>query len=97
MDVETIIKVASLARLNLTNSEISGLSKDIGNVLKHVDQLSQLNTDDVEPLAHPGDILNALREDEIQPSTPRADILKNAPRTDGEFYLVPAVLGPSAE
>ncbi|MEC9091507.1 MAG: Asp-tRNA(Asn)/Glu-tRNA(Gln) amidotransferase subunit GatC, partial [Planctomycetota bacterium] len=69
------------------------LRNDIQNILHYVEQLNQLDTDQVEPLAHPGDIVNALRKDLAQPSLTREELLKNSPKTDGEFYLVPAVLG----
>ena len=97
MDKETIEKVALLARLRLEDDEVAALQKDIGNILNYVDQLSSLPTDQVEPLAHPGDIVNALREDVMAESVDRKDLLKNAPKTDGEFYLVPAVLGESGK
>lgn len=97
MDKETIQKVALLARLNLTAEEVTSLQQDIGNILEYADQLSSLPTDQVEPLAHPGDIVNALRDDRTQSSLDREALLKNSPKTDGKFYLVPAVLGESGK
>ena len=93
MDKKTLQKVALLARLHLQEDEIEPLRNDIQNILHYVEQLNQLDTDQVEPLAHPGDIVNALRKDLAQPSLTREELLKNSPKTDGEFYLVPAVLG----
>lgn len=97
MDKETIQKVALLARLHLSEEEVSVLQKDIGNILEYADQLASLPTDSTEPLAHPGDIVNALRDDKQRPSTDREDLLRNAPKTDGQYYLVPAVLGESGK
>ena len=97
MDKETIEKVALLARLRLTEDEVDSLQKDIGNILAYVDQLGSLETDQVQPLAHPGDIVNSLRQDSVTTSTPRDELTQNAPKTDGQFYLVPAVLGESGK
>lgn len=97
MDKDTIEKVALLARLELSPEEVESLRQDMGRILEYVDQLGQLPTAEVEPLAHPGDIVNALREDQVHPSFDRGTLLRNAPKTDGEFYLVPAVLGESGK
>jgi aspartyl-tRNA(Asn)/glutamyl-tRNA(Gln) amidotransferase subunit C len=93
MDIKTIEDVALLARLNMTPDEISGLRGDLENILAYADQLSALNTEGVQPLAHPGDIVNALREDEVVGSLDRAVLQRNSPKSDDGFYLVPAVLG----
>lgn len=97
MDKETIEKVALLARLRLTPEEVDSLQNDIGKILEYANQLESLDTENVEPLAHPGDIVNALREDVIRDSVDRQTITSNSPKTDGEFYLVPAVLGESGK
>lgn len=96
MDNETIEHVAMLARLKLNPEEIESLRDDLNQILSHVDQLSELDTENVEPLAHPGDITNALRDDVTHQSTPREELLKNAPRQNGEYYQVPAVLGDTS-
>ena len=62
-------------------------------IVQYVDKLSELNTEDVEPMAHALDIQNALAEDESRPSLSRNEVLKNAPKHDEEYFLVPAVLG----
>ena len=62
-------------------------------IVQYVDKLSELNTEEVEPMAHALDIHNALAEDELRPSLLRDEVLKNAPKHDGEYFLVPAVLG----
>lgn len=59
----------------------------------YVEQLSQLNTDGVEPMAHAIDVSNVFAPDELRPCLPRDEALANAPHHDREFYLVPAVLG----
>ncbi len=89
-DVE---KVALLARLQLEPEELDQLTGQLARVLEYVDQLSQLDTSDVAPLAHAVELTNVFREDEPGQTLPREQALANAPRSDGRFYLVPAVLG----
>ncbi|MEX0939328.1 MAG: Asp-tRNA(Asn)/Glu-tRNA(Gln) amidotransferase subunit GatC [Pirellulales bacterium] len=90
---DQIEKVALLARLELSPEEAEKLTSQIAAIVDYVDQLGELDTDQVEPLAHPLDTSNVLAADEVQPSLSREDALRNAPRHDGEYYLVPPVLG----
>ena len=89
-DVE---KVALLARLKFDEVELEKITKHMVQIVQYVDKLSELNTEDVEPMAHALDIQNALSEDESRPSLSRKEVLKNAPKHDEEYFLVPAVLG----
>ncbi len=89
-DVE---KVALLARLQLAPEELQQLTGQLARVLEYVDQLAELNTDGVEPLAHAVELTNVFRQDQPQEGLSRPQALANAPRSDGQFYLVPAVLG----
>ncbi|HEX4000349.1 MAG TPA: Asp-tRNA(Asn)/Glu-tRNA(Gln) amidotransferase subunit GatC [Pirellulales bacterium] len=89
-DVE---KVALLGRLRLTPQELDTMTAQLGAVVAYVEQLSELNTDDVEPMAHAVELTNVFRPDELQPSLDRSAALANAPHHDDEYYLVPAVLG----
>ena len=89
-DVE---KVSLLARLKLSPQELETMTTQLGQIVGYVEQLSQLNTDDVEPMAHALDVSNVFRDDVVRPSLDRSDALANAPHADGECYRVPAVLG----
>ena len=84
--------VASLARLELTGAEIATMTAQLSAILEYVDQLKQVPTDGVEPLAHPLNIHNVFRADEPVPSLPVDAALANAPDRQGEFFGVPAVL-----
>ena len=84
--------VAHLARLELSDAELETMTRHLSTILDYVDQLQQINTDNVEPLAHPLPIHNVFREDELAPSLPVDDALENAPDRRGDFYGVPAVL-----
>lgn len=86
-------KVALLARLLLSEDELERMTVQLGAILQYMDSLSELNTDQVEPMAHPLEITNVFRADEVRPSLERHTALANAPHHDEECYLVPAVLG----
>ena len=89
-DVE---KVALLARLKFDGEQLDKMTDHMVQIVQYVDKLSELNTDDVEPMAHALDVNNALAEDVSRPSLSREEALKNAPKSDDEYFLVPAVLG----
>ncbi len=92
---DDVIKVAMLARLALSDTELSSLTEELSKIVGFVSQLSELNTDEVEPLAHPLDSQNGCREARRAPSRATADALRGAPRHDEECFRVPAVLGES--
>ncbi|RLS55336.1 MAG: Asp-tRNA(Asn)/Glu-tRNA(Gln) amidotransferase subunit GatC [Planctomycetota bacterium] len=89
---ETVRKVARLARIQLTEADVDRFTRQLGQVLGYVEMLSELNTDGVEPLAHPLEIENVLREDEPTPSLSREAALSNSPKSDGKYFLVPQIL-----
>lgn len=93
---QKIRQVAKLARLNVTDDEIASLTRDLTAILGFVDQLDELDTSNVEPLAHCLPIHNILRQDEIRPSLTNAQALANAPSPHGGFFTIPKVLGDSS-
>ena len=93
---EDVVNVAMLARLALSDDELSSLTDELSQIVGFVSQLSEINTYDVEPLAHPLDSQNVFREDRPVPSLKTADAIRCAPHHDGECFLVPAVLGESS-
>lgn len=90
---EDVRKVSLLARLDLTDDELETMTDQLGQIVDYVDLLSELDTENVEPMAHPIDLANVFGEDAVRPSLDRTHALQNAPRHDGTCYLVPAVLG----
>jgi aspartyl-tRNA(Asn)/glutamyl-tRNA(Gln) amidotransferase subunit C len=95
MDIDQVKKVAKLSRLDLSEGDLAVMAKQLTAILEYVDQLSELNTDDVEPMAHPLPLQNAFRPDENKPSLPVEEALRNAPSRSGNFFAVPAVLDPA--
>ena len=89
-DVE---KVSLLARLQLTNEELDLMTTQMGQIVAYVESLSELATENIEPMAHALEVSNVFAADELGRSLDRDAALANAPHHDREFYLVPAVLG----
>jgi aspartyl-tRNA(Asn)/glutamyl-tRNA(Gln) amidotransferase subunit C len=84
--------VAHLARIELGEADLQAMTRQLSAILDYVAQLAQINTDGVEPLAHPLPIHNVFRADELVASLPVDAALANAPERRGDFYGVPAVL-----
>jgi aspartyl-tRNA(Asn)/glutamyl-tRNA(Gln) amidotransferase subunit C len=90
---EEVEKVSLLSRLLLSDEELAKMTAQLGRILEYVEQLNELDTEDVEPLSHALDVAEVLRDDRVTDSLSRQDALANAPHSDDECYLVPAVLG----
>ena len=80
-------------KVELSDDELELMTAQLGQIVGYVEQLNELDTDEVEPMAHAVELVNVFRADEVADSLPRDQALANAPKSDGECYLVPAVLG----
>jgi aspartyl-tRNA(Asn)/glutamyl-tRNA(Gln) amidotransferase subunit C len=89
---EQVAKVATLARLDLSQDTIAQYSQQLGDILGYMDKLAELDTAQVEPMYTPVDHVSVLRDDVAKNDTPREDILRNAPETDGAFFIVPRIV-----
>ncbi len=89
---EDVAKVALLARLRLGAGELEMFTGQLNGIVDFVAQLQELDTTDVEPLAHGVEVRNVFREDVRGPALPREEALANAPKRNAESFLVPAVL-----
>ena len=92
MDVQTVRSVASLARLQLSEDDISRMNVQLSAILAYIDQLAELDTENVEPLAHPLPMQNVFRDDVPGISLSPDEALANAPSRSGNFFAVPAIL-----
>lgn len=90
---EEVEKVALLARLQLTEGELDTMTTQLGAIVAYIQQLDELDTDNVQPMAHAAELTNVFADDEVRPSLPREQALANAPKRDTECFRVPAVLG----
>lgn len=86
---EAVEKIAHLARLNLTQED---LAPQLSRIINLIEQMSQIDTRDIEPLAHPLDLSQRLREDDITEPNLREKFQSIAPQTEAGLYLVPKVI-----
>jgi aspartyl-tRNA(Asn)/glutamyl-tRNA(Gln) amidotransferase subunit C len=90
---DDVAKVATLARLALSEDELAQMTSELTKIVGFVSLLEEIDTSNVEPLAHPLGTTNVFRDDEPAPSLPVELAIATAPKQDGECFLVPAVLG----
>jgi aspartyl-tRNA(Asn)/glutamyl-tRNA(Gln) amidotransferase subunit C len=95
LTAQDVAKVASLARLALSEPELARMTGELSKIVGFVSMLGELDTSSVAPLAHPLDTQNVFRDDLPAASLTTGEALQAAPRHDGECFLVPAVLGES--
>ena len=83
--------VAKLARLELTEEEKITFTKQLGDVLKYVEQMNEVDTTGVVPMAHAFDVVNVMREDVVVYEQTKEDLMKNAPAEENGFFKVPKI------
>ena len=89
---EQVDYVALLGRLELTHEEKQKYQAQLDDILKYMDMLEEVPTDDVEPMAGPVELYTPLREDVVRPSLSIEDALANAPARKGTSFRVPKVI-----
>ena len=94
IDREQVLHVARLARLRLSEPEVERMATELSGILEHVDRISELDLEGVEPTSHVIALENVLRPDEPRPSWPRERMLDSAPDPAQEAFRVPS---PQAE
>jgi len=90
IDREQVLHVARLARLELSDDEVETMASELSGILEHVDRISALDLDDVEPTSHVVALENVLRADEPTPSLPRERALEQAPDPAEGAFRVPS-------
>lgn len=91
-DIQTIRKIAHLARLEFNEEKEQAVLQDLNKILNWVDKLRELDTDNVEPLIHMSEEVNVLREDEVRNTITHDEALLNAPKKDSDYIRVPKVM-----
>src|SRR5262249_54677258 len=92
-DTEIDVKyVAHLARLGLTPEEERKFGAQLGQVLGYIEKLREVDVSVVEPTAHAVPMVNVTRPDEIRPSLPNEEALRNAPSKGGGLFIVPKIV-----
>ena len=89
--VKDVEHVAKLARLELTEAEKEKFTKQLGDVLKYVEQMTEVDTTNVKPMAHAFDIVNVMRDDKVVSEVSKEELLKNAPEEENGFFRVPKI------
>lgn len=87
-----IDRITALAKLSPNAGEGEQLASDLGRILDYVKKLNEIDTSGVAPLSHPGEQENVLRSDQLQPSLPVEEVMKNAPAHHSGFFKVPKVI-----
>jgi aspartyl-tRNA(Asn)/glutamyl-tRNA(Gln) amidotransferase subunit C len=92
INIETIDRLAELAKLEFNTTEKESLKKDLNSIISYFEKLNEVNTDNVEPLIFMTDEFNRLREDLVLQNTSKQEALLNAPARDSDYFRVPKVL-----
>ncbi|HEY7036317.1 MAG TPA: Asp-tRNA(Asn)/Glu-tRNA(Gln) amidotransferase subunit GatC [Thermomicrobiales bacterium] len=93
LTIEDVEHVAALARLGLTAAEKERMRDQLSGILEHIAALEEIDTAAIPPTAQTIALTNVMREDEVRPSLPVAQVLANAPRRSGDFFEVHTPLG----
>ena len=91
-DNDEIKKIARLARININENETKKVSEKLEGILGLIDQMTKVNTDSIEPMAHALDITQPLREDKVTEVDMREKSLKLSNETDQSLFIVPRVI-----
>ena len=90
IDRDQVLHVARLARLKLSEEEVERMSGELSGILDHIEKISELDLDEVEPTSHVVQVENVLRPDEPRESWPRERMLGEAPDATGDGFKVPS-------
>ncbi len=92
LNSDEVRKIAHLARLAINDADIPEYARNLSNILGLVEQMSAINTQGVAPMAHPLDVSQRLREDQVSESNQREHFQQIAPQVEAGLYLVPKVI-----
>jgi len=92
LDANEVEKIAHLARLQIDQKDVAEYTRNLSNILDLVEQMSAVDTDGVEPMAHPLELAQRLREDVVSEENRRQDYQEHAPAVEDGLFLVPKVI-----
>ena len=91
ISTDDVKHVAKLARLELTDDEINKYSKQLGDILKYVEQMNEVDTTGIEPMPHAIPVYNVMREDVVTYEQTKEELMANAPYEEDGFFRVPKI------
>ncbi|MEM7020825.1 MAG: Asp-tRNA(Asn)/Glu-tRNA(Gln) amidotransferase subunit GatC [Pseudomonadota bacterium] len=92
LDKTDIEKIANLARIDINEADIPVYADNLSKIITFVEQMNSVDTNDVEPMAHPLEVTARLRDDAVTETDQRENFQKVAPKTEDGLYLVPKVI-----
>ena len=92
VDADTVRRIAHLARIAVTDDEVAHLQGELNTILAWVEQLQEVDVAGVEPMTSVTPMTMKMRKDEVTDGGKPEDIVKNAPQSDDNFFLVPKVV-----
>jgi aspartyl-tRNA(Asn)/glutamyl-tRNA(Gln) amidotransferase subunit C len=93
ISVDDVRKVAQLARLELAEATIATYTGQLERILDYVAQLERVDTEGVPPTTRAVEVVNVTRQDLVEPTPVREELLDLAPEREGDFFRVPRILG----
>ena len=92
IDLKTVKHISKLSRISIDDQKAKKLEKDLNSIFKWIEQLNQLNTDKVEPLTSVAETKLRFRKDQVLSKNLREDVLKNSPKENKDYFVVPKVV-----
>jgi|TARA_B100000929_G_C15495973_1_gene415982 aspartyl-tRNA(Asn)/glutamyl-tRNA(Gln) amidotransferase subunit C len=92
IDLKTVKHISKLSKISIDDQKAKKLEKDLNSIFKWIEQLNQLNTDKVEPLTSIAEATLRFRKDQIISKNIRDDVLKNSPKDNKDYFVVPKVI-----
>jgi len=92
IDLKTVKHISKLARISIEDEKAKKLAGDLNSIFEFIEKLNKLNTDKVEPLTSIAETTLKLRNDEVKSENIRDQILKNSPKENKDFFVVPKVI-----
>lgn len=93
VNIDEVKHIADLAKLDFSEEEFSELTREMNSILEYMNKLNELNTDNVEPLLHPGELFNENREDIAVKGISKMEAFKNSKNNDDDFFIIPKIIG----
>ena len=92
MDKKTIVKIADLAKIQIKDEQINDIATSLEKILRLVDEMNSVDTNDVTPMSHPLNLKQELRKDEVTEVNDRERFQKNSAYTNDGYYKVPKII-----